>query len=74
MVFPGPDSFSVIVFPVFRFVCDVVREPVTSVAIDPSEALRSLAYSLSTGKVTRTLNPQNVAGRVNGAAGRNVHL
>jgi hypothetical protein len=42
--------------------------------VDPSAVLRILVYSLLTTVVTRTLNPQNDAGRVNGAAGPNCHL
>src|SRR5215470_13991750 len=68
IIFPGPDTFSVMAVPVLRFVYVALREPVTSVITDPSEALSSLAYSLATGKVTPILNPQNDAGTVNGFA------
>src|SRR5690242_5853366 len=66
---PGPEMFSVIAFPVCRFVYEAVREPVMSVVTDPSELLRTLPYSRLTGKDTPIGNPQKSAGRVNGAAG-----
>src|SRR5215467_3986832 len=72
--FPGPDTFSVMAFPVLRFVYVDLREPVTRVITDPSEALSSLAYSLATAKVTRILNPQNDGGTVNGLGCRSSHL
>src|SRR6516164_5889698 len=43
-------------------------------SVVPSAAVSALPYSLSTGKVTRILNPQNAAGRVNGVTGLGVHL
>src|SRR5262245_44556403 len=74
IIFPGPDTFCVRAFPVLRLVKVNLSEPLTRVIMDPSEALNTLAYSLSTGKVTPILNPQNDAGTVNGFAGRNSHL
>ena len=41
---PGPDVFSVMLFPVVRFVNEEVKEPVTSSIVEPSGVLRSLPY------------------------------
>src|SRR5215470_4435122 len=73
--FAGPDMFSVMVLPVSRFVADMANEPVAKVVMDPSEAFSTLTNSLLTGKVIRTSNPQNAAGRViAGGAGETCHL
>src|SRR2546430_17695562 len=59
--------FSVMVFPVPGFVNEAVKDPVVKVATDPSGVLSSLLYSLLTGKLTLTSNPQNMSpGRVKG--------
>jgi DNA-binding CsgD family transcriptional regulator len=72
---PDADAFSVMAFPVLRFVYECLNEPVTRKIMDPSEALSTLMNSLLTGVVTRTLNPQNAAGRViAGGAGKTSHL
>src|SRR5690348_2511983 len=69
------DAFSVMAFPVLRFVYECLNEPVKRKVMDPSAALRILMNSLSTGVVTRTLNPQSAAGRViAGGAGKTSHL
>src|SRR6476659_4644302 len=59
VVCEGPDMFSVMVFPVSRFVDEAIKEPVTSVVMNPFEAVSILANSRSTGKVTWISNPQN---------------
>jgi len=64
VAFPGPFSGTVMVFPVRRFVYEAVTAPVKRNVVDPSACLRTLVYSLLTGKATRSLNPQNDAGRV----------
>ncbi len=46
-----------------------VTAPVKRKVVDPSAVLRILVYSLLTGKTTRSLNPQNSAGRVKELAG-----
>src|SRR5215467_1569102 len=74
VAFPGPFILSVMAFPVCRFVNETVMAPVKRNVLDPSAVLRILVYSLLTTVVTRTLNPQNDAGRVKGAAGPNCHL
>src|SRR5262249_42997958 len=66
--------FAVMVFPVLRFVFVKVKLPVTRRVIDPSAALRTLKYSLSTGKVTPIWNPQKSAGTVKGCPALNCHL
>src|SRR5689334_6604169 len=71
---PGPEMFEVMVFPLLRFVFVTVSAPVMRKVIDPSAALRSLMYSLSTGKDTPIGNPQKSAGRVKGCPGTNCHL
>src|SRR5262249_15049669 len=60
--------------PAPRFVNVILREPVTRVVMDPSEALSTFSYSLAAGSVTRILNPQNNAGRVKGFSSWNSHL
>src|SRR6516225_5629026 len=73
--FEDADAFSVMVFPVLRFVYECLNEPVKIKVMDPSAAFRTLMNSLSTGVVTRTLNPQNDAGKVvAGGAGKTSHL
>jgi hypothetical protein len=73
--FASPDTFSVMVFPVCRFVYETLKKPVRRKIIDPSEAFSSFSNLLSAWGVTRTLNPQNGAGKVKGcSAGRNCHL
>src|SRR5215467_15642993 len=72
--FPGPFSGTVMVFPVCRFVYETVTAPVKRNSMDPSAVLRTLVYSLLTTVVSRSLNPQNDAGRVKGAAGPICHL
>src|SRR5215469_5538410 len=72
--FPGPFSGTVMVFPVCRFVYETVTAPVKRNVVDPSAVLRTLVYSLLTGKATRTLNPQNDAGRVKGGPPGGCHL
>src|SRR5262249_37246475 len=57
---------TVMLFPVCRFVYEAVTAPVNRNVLDPSAVLRTLVYSLLTGKATRSLNPQNDAGRVKG--------
>src|SRR5262249_47378003 len=74
ITFAGPDTFSVMAFPVPGFVNVILREPVTRVVMDPSEALSTFSYSLAAGSVTRILNPQNNAGRVKGFSSWNSHL
>ena len=64
VAFPGPFSGTAMVFPVCRFVYETVTAPVKRNVVDPSAVLRTLVYSLLTGKATRTLNPQNEAGKV----------
>src|SRR5690348_9483722 len=71
--FVGPVTFSLMVFPVLRFVYEIFKEPVSRKIMDPSEALRILTKSLSTTGVTCTTNPQNSAGSVKGAAGTTCH-
>jgi hypothetical protein len=61
--------FALEVFPVLRFVANTVNAPVLRKIMDPSPALRTLLYSLSTGKLSPTSNPQKSAGRVTGSAG-----
>src|SRR5260370_33309410 len=61
--FPGPFSGTVMVFPVCRFVYETVTAPVKRNVMDPSAVLRTWVNSLLTGKATRSLNPQNDAGR-----------
>src|SRR6516164_10737099 len=73
VTFPGPDRFSVMAFPVRRLVNVAVSAPVVRVVIDPSAALRILAYSWWTGRVTPTLNPQYRASRVKGRTGTSCH-
>src|SRR5215475_7095750 len=62
--FPDADAFSVIALPVLRFVYDWLNLPVTSSVMDPSAVLKTLMNSLLATGSTRTLNPQNRAGRV----------
>src|SRR5215470_1789834 len=57
------------VFPVCRFVYEAVTAPVKRKVMDPSAVLRTLVNSLLTGTATRSLNPQNDAGRVKGGNG-----
>ena len=57
MIFAGPDTFSVMVLLVSRFVKETRSEPVTKVVTDPSEVLRILLYSLFTGKRHPHLEP-----------------
>src|SRR5215470_456466 len=68
--------FAVMVFPVLRFVFDKVKLPVMRRVMDPSAALRTLKYSLSTGKNTPIWNPQKSAGRMTspGGGALNCHL
>ena len=66
VAFPGPDMFSVMAFPVYRFVNEALMAPVKRKVMDPSAVLRILVYSLLTTVTTRTLNPQNDAGTVKG--------
>src|SRR5262249_20298194 len=42
--------------------------------VDPSAVLRTLVYSLLTGKAIRSLNPQNDVGRVKGGPPGGCHL
>src|SRR5262249_26549468 len=70
---PGPDMFSVMVFPVCKFVNEAPKAPAKRKVMDPSAVLRILVYSLLTPGVTRTSNPQNDADRVKGVAGPNCH-
>src|SRR5579859_6117217 len=72
--FDGPDEFSVMVFPVARLVNENLTEPVLRKVVDPSEVLRILKNDLSTGKLTRILNPQNAADSVKGFAAANCHF
>src|SRR5215471_18614940 len=72
--FPGPFSGTVMVFPVCRFVYETVTAPVKRKVVDPSAVLRTLVNSLLTGKATRSLNPQNDAGRVKGGPEGCCHL
>src|SRR5215472_9064605 len=74
VTFPGPDRFSVMAFPARRLVNVAVSAPVVRVVIDPSAALKILAYSWWTGRVTPTLNPQYRASRVKGRNGSSCHL
>src|SRR5262249_18117376 len=74
VTFPGPDKFSVMVLPVLTFVNEAELNPVTRKVIEPSEALRTLTNSLFTTGATRTLNPQNDAGKVKGSAAVNCHF
>src|SRR5215470_10218309 len=74
VAFPGPFSGTVMVFPVCRFVYEAVTAPVKRNVVDPSAVLRTLVYSLLTGNVTRSLNPQNDAGRVKGGPPGGCHL
>src|SRR5215470_123097 len=69
VAFPGPFSGTVMVFPVCRFVYEAVTAPVKRKVMDPSAVLRTLVNSLLTGTATRSLNPQNDAGRVKGGNG-----
>src|SRR5262249_6662284 len=52
-----------------RFVYEAVTAPVKRKVMDPSAVLRTLVNSLLTGTATRSLNPQNDAGRVKGGNG-----
>src|SRR5215475_1164160 len=74
IVLPGPDTFSVMVFPFSRFVNESITDPVNRPIRVPSEALSIFSNSLLTGKVTRISNPQYAAGRVTGDLGWNCHL
>src|SRR5215831_8385574 len=74
VAFPGPDTFSVMAFPVLKFVNEIFKEPLSRTVKDPSADLSSLAYSLLTRKTTRTLKPQEDLSRVNGLACNNPHL
>src|SRR5215472_6440489 len=65
--------FSVMVFPVCKFVNEAPKAPAKRKVMDPSAVLRILVYSLLTPGVTRTSNPQNDADRVKGVAGPNCH-
>src|SRR5215470_3274608 len=74
VIFPGPEMFAVMDFPVLRFVFVKVKLPVTRRVIDPSATLRTLKYSLSTGKVTPIWNPHKSPGTVKGCPALNCHL
>src|SRR5215471_15300580 len=74
VILKAVDAFTVMAFPVLRFVNAILREPVISVVLDPSAVLRTLMDSLSTAGVTRILNPQNFAGRVKGPDSTISHL
>src|SRR5215468_3677913 len=70
VIFAGPDPFKVMVFPVSRFVNETVSVPVTRKVVDPSEVWSIVTNSLSATAAAPTSNPQYVAGRVKGAAGK----
>src|SRR5262249_25639732 len=73
VILPGPDAFSVTVFPVCSFVNETFKALVVRKIIDPSEALSTLVSSLMAGTAL-TLNPQYTAGTVPGSAGSSSHL
>src|SRR6516164_3858686 len=70
VIFAGPDPFKVTVFPVSRFVNEPVSWPVTRKVVDPSEVWSIVTNSLSATAAAPTSNPQYVAGRVKGDAGK----
>src|SRR5215467_297180 len=72
--FEGPDKFSVMAFPVLRFVNEALAEPVKRRVMDPSETLRTLPNFLLTTGTVRILNPHKNAGSVNPFAGIKCHL
>src|SRR5262249_31062832 len=74
VIFAGPDAFNVMVFPVSTFVNDPVSWPVTRKVVDPSEVWSIVTNSLSATAAAATSNPQYVAGRVKGAAGKACQL
>src|SRR5215470_3931452 len=74
VIFAGPDPFKVTVLPVSRFVNEPVSWPVTRKVVDPSEAVSVSKNSLSATATAPTPNPQYVAGRVNGGAGKTCQL
>src|SRR5262249_46364647 len=74
VTFEGPDKFTVMAFPVLRFVNEALEEPVKRMIMDPSEALRTLPNFLLATGAPRILNPHKNAGSVPPFAGVNCHL
>src|SRR5262249_1618818 len=74
VTFEGPDKFTVMAFPVLRFVNEDLEEPVKRLILDPSEALRPLPNFLLATGARRTSNPHKTAGSVPPFAGVNCHL
>src|SRR5215469_5004211 len=74
VILADADAFSVTALPVLRFVYDCLNLPVNSWVMDPSAVLRILMNCLLSAGLTRTLNPQNPAGRVKVGDEKTCHL